>query len=42
MTDMINLHGFQRDEQSEEPVAAPAPAASPLLNQRYEPIGSVV
>jgi hypothetical protein len=44
MTDMMNLHGFQRDEHDdagEVPVASSA-AVSPLVNQRYQPIGAVI
>jgi len=40
MTDMMNLHGFQREEQSDEPVNAVAPQI-PLRTQRYEMIGAV-
>jgi hypothetical protein len=43
MTDMMNLHGFPRDEQndaSEVPVTTSA-AVTPLRNQRYEQIGIV-
>jgi hypothetical protein len=41
---MMNLHGFQRDEQddaAEMPVTSSA-AVTPLTNQRYEPIGAVI
>jgi hypothetical protein len=44
MTDMMNLHGFQRDEQSDAgdtPVTSSA-SVSPLRNQRYDPLGAVV
>ncbi|HEX8533606.1 MAG TPA: DUF87 domain-containing protein [Allosphingosinicella sp.] len=44
MTDMMNLHGFQRDEHSDTsdtPVTS-SPTVSPLRNQRYEAIGQVV
>ncbi len=44
MTDMMNLHGFQRDEHDdagEVPVASSA-AVTPLVNQRYQPIGTVI
>lgn len=50
MTDMMNLHGFQREEQGEETVrTAPAPTVAaqtvaaqvPLRTQRYEMIGAV-
>jgi hypothetical protein len=40
MTDMMNLHGFQREEQSDEPVQTIAPQI-PVRTQRYEMIGSV-
>jgi hypothetical protein len=41
---MMNLHGFQRDEHDdagEVPVASSA-AVTPLVNQRYQPIGTVI
>ena len=40
MTDMMNLHGFQGQEQPQEPapvIRAPAP-----IRSQHEPIGSVI
>jgi hypothetical protein len=43
MTDMMNLHGFPRDDQNDanEIQAASSAAVTPLRNQRYDAIGIV-